>query len=80
MIMKIYWHEGKKNIIGNNVFILRKKSKMTQKELSEKLQLAGYDFDRLTVGRIESGDRFVADYEVKALAEVFYISINDLFT
>ncbi|MCL2670687.1 MAG: helix-turn-helix domain-containing protein [Clostridiales bacterium] len=77
--MKIYWHEGKKNSIGENVRRFRREAKLTQKGLSEQLQLAGYEFDRLTIGRIESGNRFVADYEVKALAEVLHVKMETLF-
>lgn len=76
--MRIYWHEGKKNIIGDNVRKLRKKAQMTQKALAERLQLAGYEFDRLTIGRIESGDRFVSDFEVKALVEALNTSYEEL--
>ena len=60
--------------------LYRKKFKLTQKQLSEKLQMRGYEFDRLTIQRIEAGHRFVADYEVKALAEVLDVDINELFT
>ena len=74
-----YWYEGQKNIIGCKAKQLRKNAKLTQAALAGKLQLAGYDFDRLTIGRIESGDRFVADYEIKALAEVFNIAIDGLY-
>lgn len=67
--MKIYWSGNKKNIIGGKVRALRKAQKLTQRALAEKLQLAGYDVTDLTILRIESGDRFVPDYEVKALAQ-----------
>lgn len=77
--MKIYWHNGRKNIIGNNVRLLRTNAEMTQKQLAAKIQLLGYEFDRLTVLRIESGDRFVADYEVKALAEALNVEIRLLY-
>ena len=77
--MKIYWHEGRKNVIGGNVRELRKKAKLTQKQLAAKIQLLGYEFDRLTILRIESGDRFVADYEVKALAEGLRVKIQALY-
>ena len=77
--MKIYWHNDQKNIIGKNVRLLRKNLKMTQKELANKLQLLGYEFDRLTIVRIESGDRFVADYEVKALSEALVVDISSLY-
>jgi len=77
--MKIYWHEGRKNVIGKNVRKLRKLAKLTQKQLAEKIQLLGYEFDRLTVLRIETGDRFVADYEVYALAEGLDVEISTLY-
>ena len=77
--MKIYWHDGRKNIVGNNVRRFRTTAGMTQKQLAAKIQLLGYEFDRLTVLRIESGDRFVADYEVKALSEVLDVDIRALY-
>ncbi len=52
---------------------------LTQKGLAEKLQLMGYDFDRLTIQRIEAGTRFVADYEVQALAKALGVEIAELF-
>ena len=42
------------------------------------LQLAGYDFNDLAILRIEQGTRFVPDYEVVALAEVFNVSCEYL--
>lgn len=38
----------------------------------------GYEFSDLTILQIESTKQFVADYEVKALAEVFNVSYQDL--
>lgn len=76
--MKIYWHGNSKNIIGNKVKALRKAKGLSQKALAEKLQLLGYDFTDLSILRIEKGDRFVADYEVVALAQVFDISTDEL--
>lgn len=76
--MKIYWNGKTKNIIGQKIKMLRKghNPPLTQKGLAEKLQLQGYAFEALTILRIENGTRFVADYEVKALAEFFHVS-ND---
>ena len=76
--MKIYWHNNRKNITGTNVRRYRKSAELTQAQLAEKLQLMGYEFDRLTIGRIENGDRFVADYEVDALAKALGVSLDDL--
>ena len=76
--MKIYWSGEKKNIIGEKVRLLRKQQGLTQRALAERMQLAGYDMTDLTVLRIESGDRFVPDYEVRALAKVLDISYETL--
>ncbi len=77
--MKIYWHNGCKNIIGKNVLNFRKQRGLTQKQLAEKLQLMGYEFSDLTILRIENGTRFVPDYEVKALSIVFNVTYEMLF-
>lgn len=77
--MKIYWYKGRKNVIGENIRQLRTAEKLTQKQLAERLQLLGYELDRLTIGRIETGDRFVADYEVKALSEALNVSLDRLY-
>ena len=76
--MKIYWSGDSKNIIGKKVRTLRKAQGMTQKALATKIQLAGYDFNDLTILRIENGTRFVADYEVKVLANVLNVSYEEL--
>ena len=76
--MKIYWDGKSKNIIGPRVRMYREQAKLSQRALAEKLQLMGYDFSDLTILRIESGKRFVADYEVKALEKFFGISYQDL--
>ncbi|MCL1858659.1 MAG: helix-turn-helix transcriptional regulator [Oscillospiraceae bacterium] len=77
--MKIYWHKGKKNIIGGNIRQLRRKMKLTQEQLAARLQVAGYELDRLAIVRIEADNRFIADYEVKALAGALNVSIEKLY-
>jgi len=76
--MKIYWNGESKNIIGEKVKLLRMEAGLTQKALAEKLQLSGYDFNDLTILRIEQGKRFVPDYEVVALARYFSVSTGYL--
>ena len=76
--MKIYWNGTTKNIIGPSVKSLRKRRNLTQKALAVQLQLRGYDFNDLTVLRIEQGTRFVPDYEVLALADFLGVSPDDL--
>ena len=76
--MKIYWDGKSKNIIGEKIRELRKSKGWTQARAAELLQLKGYEFSDLTILRIESGNRFVADYELKALAELFDVSYEEL--
>ena len=65
---------GEKNLISQRLIALRKEQGLSQRDLAQKLQLAGYEFSDLTVLRIEQGTRFVPDYEVVALAEFFHVS------
>lgn len=78
--IKIYWNKetNSKNIIGQRVKELRTEKHLSQKALAEKLQLAGYEFNDLTILRIEQGTRFVPDYEVVALADFFHVSCEYL--
>ena len=78
--MIIYWDKETKtkNRIGKRVKELRTEKNLSQKALAEKLQLAGYEFNDLTILRIEQGTRFVPDYEVVALAEYFQVSCEYL--
>jgi hypothetical protein len=76
--MKIYWKNGSKNIIGSRVKLARLQIKplMTQENLAAKLELLGINMDRVGICRIESGDRFVPDYEVVAIATVLNVSVE----
>ncbi|WP_026648636.1 helix-turn-helix domain-containing protein [Blautia wexlerae] len=78
--MIIYWDKNtnSKNRIGKRVKELRTAHNLSQKLLAEKLQLAGYEFNDLTILRIEQGTRFVPDYEVVAIADFFNVSCEYL--
>ena len=73
--MKIYDYNGKKNICGRNVKIARKANHLSQSDLAAKLQLAGVIIERDSISRIEAGTRFVTDYELKILADIFHVEI-----
>ena len=72
--------DGRNNVCGENVYKLRKSMnpQMSQRALAEKLQLYGMDVDKNAIQRIESGQRFVTDIELVAIANVFEISIDEL--
>lgn len=73
--MKIYDYNGKKNICGERVRQARVRQRISQSDLAARLQVEGILLERDSVSRIESGTRFVADYEVKALAVVLRVDV-----
>ena len=72
--------EGKNNICGKKVAKLRNSmpEKTSQRKLADSLQLAGLDLDKNAVQRIESGQRFVTDIELRTLARVLNVSYEAL--
>lgn len=74
--------DGRCNLCGKNVTRLRKAlgPAVSQRALADLLQLAGLDVDKNTVQRIESGQRFVTDIELKVLAQVLNASLDELLT
>ena len=50
--------------------------RMTQSDLTVKMQVNGVRIEREAISKIESGVRFVADYELVAFAKVLGVSIN----
>ncbi len=68
------------NMIGDNVRRLRKKHKMSQQALSNKLELMGVYVCRGSVSRIEDRSRTVTDIELFSIAKVFGVSVDELFS
>lgn len=54
--------------------------KVSQRELADRLQLAGLDLGKNAIQQIESGERFVTDIELKALAQVLGVTADDLLS
>ena len=65
---------GEKNLISKRLAKLRQEHLMSQRDLANKLQLAGYDMDKNVITRIETNKRYVSDLELKAIAEIFQVS------
>lgn len=70
--MKAFWYDEKrKNVCGLRIRQLRKEQHITQKKLAIMAQLAGYDFITETaIIKLESGSRFIPDYEVGIFARL----------
>ncbi len=72
--------DKRNNIVGKKVAVFRKKMKISQRALAEKLQCeVGFDIDKNGIQRIESGQRFVTDIETQKLAELFKVPLQELF-
>lgn len=71
---------GRRNLCGERVAYLRKKMqpRVSQRAFAEMLQLAGIDLDKNAIQRIESGQRFVTDIELAALARTLKVSPGSL--
>ncbi len=67
--------------MGRRIRELREKMKppMSQGDLAAKLGVLGIDLDRPTITRIESGQRYLRDYEIIAVARSLRVSVGSLF-
>lgn len=68
-----------KNLIGGNLKKIRTKLKVSQQELSNKLELLGVYVCRGSISRIEDYSRTVTDIELFAIAEVLKIDVKELY-
>ena len=59
---------GKNNISGENIAKCRK----------DKMQLEGIELDKNAIQRIESGQRFVTDIEIRGFSKVLRVSYDRL--
>lgn len=76
--MKIYRPDGRCNISGEKVRAARERADLSQEQLAAKIQLAGLSITQKAISRIESGDRVVADYELKYLADALRVTVYHL--
>jgi transcriptional regulator with XRE-family HTH domain len=78
--LKIYDFQGKKNICGNRIREIRTKNRITQADFAARIQIAGLTLERDSISRVEIGTRFVADFELKIMAEVLGVSVEWLLS
>ena len=73
-------NDGKNNICGARIAQIRKakEPRMSQRMLADLLQLGGLDVDKNAVQKMESGQRYITDIELKAIARTLNVSYNDL--
>lgn len=69
----------KRNIIGENLKLLRLQKGLSQEQLASKLHLLGLNLDRSAISRIESYSREVYDYEVSYFAAALNVDIINFY-
>ncbi len=71
---------GRNNVAGVNIARIRKSKvpRMSQRALAEALQLIDHDVDKNAVQKMESGERFINDIELCAIAKVLDVSYEEL--
>lgn len=67
-----------KNLIGKRLRKLRADKNLSQRDLARELQLIGIDMDKNVITRIETDKRYVTDFELQALKEIFDVSYDYL--
>ena len=73
--MKIYDFDGKKNISGERIHQARTTLRLSQSDLAARMQVHGVAIEREAISKIETGDRFVTDYELMVFAKVLGVSM-----
>lgn len=66
------------NVIGEKVKEYRELNRLSQSQLSDKLQLLGIDIPKNSIQRIEKGKRTIREYELAGLSKVLKISTDKL--
>jgi len=74
--LKIYDFDGKKNISGDRIHQARTAKRLSQAELAARMQVNGVLIEREAISKIETGDRFVTDYELQTFAKVLDVSME----
>lgn len=74
--LKIYDFEGAKNISGERIHQARTAMRLSQADLAARMQVNGVTIEREAISKIETGDRFVTDYELMVFARVFGVSMD----
>lgn len=69
------------NITGGTIRELRlaQRPRVSQQDLAGRMAARGVVIDRSALARVESGERFVSDYEILAIAHALKVPVERLF-
>ena len=65
--------------VGNNIRVLREKVKLTQDQLSAKMQVEGCDITRSALAKIEVGQRHLYPDEIILIKKILKVSYEEIF-
>jgi len=68
-----------RNSVGPQIRKIRSQQSLTQDALATRLQIFGLDMDRTAVAKIESQIRSVFDFELRAIASVLNVQMEEFF-
>lgn len=71
---------GRNNLSGVNLKKIRENMDppLSQRKLAKKMQLMNLDIDRHVIRRIENGERFVTDIELRIFSKALKVSYEQL--
>lgn len=72
--------DGRCNLCGKNIAAIRISMGLSQRQLSDLLQLNGLDIDKNAIQRIEAGKRFVTDIELRCFSKALDKTLDELLT
>ncbi len=77
-MFKVKAPDGSNNLCGQRIAQLRKDKKLSQRKLALKMQLLGYNVDNYFIRRVENGERFLTDIDLKIFCEALEVTSFDI--
>lgn len=77
-MFKIKSPDGKNNLCGARIAEIRQEKGYSQRALAKKMQLLGYDVDHYFIRRVENGERFVTDIDLKIFCESLEVCSSEI--
>ena len=71
-------YNDKLNVIGEKLKYYRELNKLSQSQVSNRLQLIGRDIPKNSLQRLENGKRILRDYELAGFSKIFNVSIDEM--
>lgn len=78
IMIKLTYINGQKNIAGVQLKKIRKRQKVTQADLSARMQVLGVNIDQQAISNIERNRRIVTDYELACFCKALRCTEKDL--